>query len=239
MRGAKKPETLKKLNRLNVLPFYLSEELQELYDQDEYKYLIHLLKCNPNDEHRILQYLLLKFHPLIIKTCSKYSKLIPMDWMDLIGFGRYAFIELIYRFNLGGTLYFRTYIPLALSRALNDLYVYLSRRWGMNSATSLDTCSDYVQEFLRSTDYVTSNHTNTETMAIWEGHTDVGDEIKGYVLGLVTFPLIHRKIYLEATLGGVGAKKIAAREQVEPEEIERILELIGVLVRKHLKRNYL
>src|SRR6266481_2826151 len=115
MRGRRKHHTKLKLDRTRVLSFYLNDSQIRLYEQDIYKYLIHLLKIFPTDEFRIIQFLLLQFHPLIICICRKFhGKKIMLDWTDLISFARYCFVELVYRFNLDSTLYFKTFIPLAL-----------------------------------------------------------------------------------------------------------------------------
>ena len=146
MRGTKKARTLLKLDRDNVVPFYLTMEQVALYNQDDYKWLIHLLKVFPDDQFQILQYLLLKFHPLIIKTCSTYARKITIDWMDLISFARHSFIELIYRFNLDSTLYFKMYITLALPRAINDYCVYDNRRQQLHNAIRLDELPQTTRE---------------------------------------------------------------------------------------------
>src|ERR1700723_1818673 len=139
MRGNKKVHTKLLLDRDRVLPFYLTPRQYEIYQHDDYKYLIHLLKIYPTDEFHIIQYLLLKFHPLILNTCHKfYAKKINMDWTDLISFARYSFVELVLRFNLNSTLFFKTFIPLALDRAINDFLLYDIRRKSIRSAIRLD-----------------------------------------------------------------------------------------------------
>ncbi len=153
MRGSKKARTIAKLDRDNTLPFSITAEQKFLYDQDDYKYLIHLMRVFPNDEFMILQYLIVKFHPLVIKTCHKFNRKINIDWLDLIGFARHCFIELVYRFDLNSTLYFKMYISLALPRAINDYYVYDKRRTSLNQATRLDELPQGSREALIEANY--------------------------------------------------------------------------------------
>ena len=149
MRGSKKASTLEKINRENVISPYLTPQIKAIYDADPYKYLIHVVKAFPDDRYRIIQFLVLKFHPLLLKVCQKYvKKNIAMDWTDLLSFAKYSFVELIYRFDLNSTLYFCTYMPLALDRALNDYHVYDLRRTGLENATKLEDLQMEARETL-------------------------------------------------------------------------------------------
>lgn len=172
MRGERKPKTILKLDRRNLLPFYLTHEQKALYDADEYKYLVHLLKVTSDDNLCILQYLLLKFHPLILKTCFIFIKRIPIDWIDLISFAKNSFIELIYQFDLDSSLYFRKYMSMALPRAINDYCVYEIRRGKLHSAIRLDELQISEQEAL------------IKDQALLEGESE---ELKGQKREIVQF----------------------------------------------------
>ena len=149
MRGSKKASTLEKLNRENVISPYLTPQLRIIYDADPYKYLIHLVKAFPDDRYRVIQFMTLKFHPLLLKVCQKYvKKNIDLDWTDLLSFAKYSFVELIYRFDLNSTLYFCVYMPLALDRALNDYHVYNLRRQNLENAIRLEDMQMETKETL-------------------------------------------------------------------------------------------
>lgn len=126
------------INPDDLLPFEVTEELRVLYRDDEYKYLIHYARAFPTGQIPVLQYLLIRFHPLIIKLSGYYFQVLGMEWRDAISFSRQKFLELIYRFKLNSSLYFRTYIQIALRRALYDRVLFESRRKELSKATSLD-----------------------------------------------------------------------------------------------------
>lgn len=136
-----KPKTKKHrvvIDPNNVLPFEVCEHSLQYYDQDEYKYLLHYARAFPDGRIPVVQYLLIRFHPLIIKTCGHYHTALEMEWRDLISFARQKFIELLYRFKLDSSLYFRTYIETALRRAIYDRVLFESRRKLLLKATSLE-----------------------------------------------------------------------------------------------------
>lgn len=127
------------INPENVLAFEVTDEdMQTFYAEDEYKYLIHYIRAFPEGRVPIMQYLLIRFHPLIIKVSGRYVKVLDMEWRDLISFTRCKFIELIYRFKLRSSLYFRTYIETALRRAVYDRVLYETRRKSLLAAQSVE-----------------------------------------------------------------------------------------------------
>lgn len=143
----RKTATLEKLDRSRIIGFYLTPRQHALYIEDEYKYLVHLFRLYSTDEFHILQYLLLKFHPLILSICFKYSKRqVSMDWRELVSFARSIFAELVMRFDLNDTLYFRTYLRLALDRALSDRFLFEDRRKSLTSAIRLDVAEEHERD---------------------------------------------------------------------------------------------
>lgn len=120
------------------LPFEVTPTARALYEQDDYKYLVHYIRACPDGQIPALQFLLLRFHPLIVKLCGRYNTAMNMEWNDLINFARQKFIELIYRYNLNSSLYFRMYIATALRRALYDKVLFELRRKKLSQAVSFD-----------------------------------------------------------------------------------------------------
>lgn len=122
----------------NLLPFEVPEDARVFYRDDEYKYLIHYARSFPTGQVPVFQYLMVRFHPLIIKTSGHYFSVLGMEWRDLISFTRQKFLELVYRFNLKSSLYFRTYIQTALRRAVYDKVLFEARRKELSKAVSLN-----------------------------------------------------------------------------------------------------
>lgn len=240
MRGQKKQATQLKLDRDRVLSFYLTPEQKELYDQDDYKYLIHLLKIFPTDEFHIIQYILLKFHPLIIKVCRKfYLKKIDMDWMDLISFARYSVVELVLRFDLSSRLYFRTYLPLALDRAVNDYFVYSMRRRGLRNAVRLDTIPSADQ------DNVLREHANFSNLDIEEQTHPAGaikdyrDECLHFIESHTEFTIPEKELFLRHFIRHEELEDIIKGNGLGLAKAKRIIQRMLFEVKDHLKENFL
>jgi hypothetical protein len=240
VRGAKKLHTRLLLDRERVLPFYLTPRQKELYDQDDYKYLIHLLKIYPTDEFHIIQYLLLKFHPLIIIICKKYlSKQINMDWTDLISFARYSFVELVLRFNLNSTLFFKTFIPLALDRAINDFLLYDIRRKGLRNAVRLDSLHFQDKDHLLQENCLVQNKDNRET----ETHTSHVDEYRkeciSFVETLTGYTALEKQVFLENYVRNKALIVICRERNLTLEDYSSKMQDMLEEVKEHIRLNFL
>jgi hypothetical protein len=239
MRGQKKPETQKKLDRERVLPFYLTVQERALYDQDDYKYLIHLLKVFPTDEFHILQYLLLKFHPLIIKVCRKYyAKKIDLDWTDLISFARYSLVELVLRFDLTSTLYFRTYIQLALDRAVNDYHVYDIRRHRIRNAIRLDKVPDK-EIYLREQHTFLNQDMPLETEHPAGSIKDYRDECIHFVEKHPRFSIQDKDLFYRHFVKHEDLDILATQRAISNEQAKRLIQQILLEVKEHIAENFL
>lgn len=240
MRGQKKPETQLKLDRDRVLPFYITPEQAARYAEDEYKYIIHLYRLFPTDEFHVLQFLLLKFHPLILKICHKFhEKKIELDWMDLVSFARYSFVELVMRFDLNSTLYFKTYIPMALDRAVNDFHIYDIRRKNLIGAIRLDALTPPAREALLQ-EYADITNQNTES-------TDQpANLLADYKVECIHFVEIHpeitpqdKEIFLGYYLRGQEIEEVARKANLSPEVTKRRLATVMLEVKEHIRENFL
>ncbi len=126
----------------------LPEEHLALYAQDDFKYLIHVLRTDPSDPFRILQFLTVRFYPLLVSTCGKYSKSgLKGSWLDLISQAKTRFVILVYQFKLDGTLYFRQYITTALDRYFCTYLSYIIKRKSVLDTISINTA--YQQNIMR------------------------------------------------------------------------------------------
>lgn len=234
MRGLRKNSTLQKLDRTRVLPFYLTQEQIALYDQDIYKYLIHLLRCFPEDIFHITQFLLLQFWPLIIRTCGRYKDM-PYDWTDILAFGRYSFMELILRFDLNSTLYFKTYIPLALDRACNDLRIYDQRRKGLLNAIRLDQVSNYERDAIMQEHTAVSNLENSEYSQ--DDLQDYKDECLHFVERNKGIDPIDKYVFLEHYMRNRDLADIAKGKKLTLEDARSRLARVLAEVKVHLREN--
>jgi hypothetical protein len=240
VRGNKKTHTKLLLDRERVLPFYITQEQRELYEADEFKYLIHLLKVYPTDEFHIIQYLLLKFHPLLINTCKKfYAKKINLDWTDLLSFARYSFVELILRFNLNSTLFFKTYIPLALDRAINDFLLYDIRRLGLQNAVSLDSLPFQERELFLRENVIVQNKDNRET----ECHEDHVDEYRAecvtFVRKLPNFTHLEKQVFIENFVKNKALIQICKDKRLSFEIYSPKMVEILEEVKEHIRLNFI
>lgn len=236
MRGERKPSTLAKLDRSRVLPFYLTPEEKALYDQDDYKYLIHLYRLFPTDHFHVLQYLMLKFHPLILRVCSKYhNRGIGLDWAELVSFARHAFVELIMRFTLKSTLYFRTYIPLALDRAVNDRFIYAMRRLPLTGAVRLAPMEPQVQDALLEESNQFLNTDGEDEAAF----LSMMQEVLGFVDGHYDFTPQERAIFREFYVTQLPIDEIALKRNMRPDVTQKKLKRVLRITKEHVKKNYL
>ena len=229
-RGDKKPETQLKLDRTRVLSFYLSPEQKHLYDQDDYKYLIHLLRIFPTDEFRIVQYLLLKFHPLILRVAHKYAKKgIALDWLDLVSFTKYSFVELVMRFTLESTLYFKTYIPLALDRAVNDWHIYDIRRRAILNAVRLDAATTTDR------DKYIAEHRDILNFEETDEAVEYKQECVLFLDGNIGIPPLNKTLFRQHYLENIPLPDLVASHGRPMDEIKRRVAETLVEVRKHLR----
>jgi hypothetical protein len=240
VRGNKKAHTRLLLDRERVLPFYITPKQKELYDRDDYKYLIHLLKIYPTDEFHIIQYLLLKFHPLIIKTCKKYlTKKINMDWTDLISFARYSFVEMVLRFNLNSTLFFKVFIPIALDRAMNDFLLYDARRKGLRNAVRLDTMHYQDKDNLLRENCLVQNKDNRDV----ETHNTHVDEYRKeciyFVKALPGFNPMEKLVFLENYVNNKALVQICRERGLALEDYSGKMVDILDEVKEHIRLNFL
>ena len=240
MRGAKKYHTRLLLDRERVLPFYVTPRQAELYKLDDYKWLIHLLKVYPTDEFHIIQYLLLKFHPLIINICKKYlNKKINMDWTDLISFARYSFVEMVLRFNLNSTLFFKVFIPIALDRAMNDFLLYDARRKGLTNAVRLDNLRFQDRDMLLQENCLVQNKDNKEV----EKNTTHVDEYRkeciSFVENLPGFTNLEKQVFLENYVKNKALIVICRERNLALEDLSgRMVEMLDE-VKEHVRLNFL
>lgn len=235
--GTKKQHVQVRLDRNNVTAPYLSPEEVELYERDEYKYVIHLLKTQPNDEYRILQFLLLKFYPLIVKTAARYSKVLSLDWTELISFTRHAFIELVYRFNLSGTLYFKTYIPIALRRALYDYLLYEKRRHSLLAAVHLDSMEAPVKEAVVHEAQPLLDWDSSHPQAAM--FASCKEEIRKFVESSPELVDRDRVIFFSLFYQGKSADATAQQLRTSAAEIRKSQQFTLEVVRDHLRDNFL
>lgn len=238
MRGNRKQHTLRKLDRTRTLPPYLSKRQAKLYEQDIYKYLIHLLKIFPTDEFHVVQFLLLQFHPLILRVCRKFNaKNIQLDWMDLVSFARYCFVELLYRFDLNSTLYFRTFIPLALDRAINDYLMYDLRRKALFNSVRLDQLTVGEKDTVLKEHSEISGYENSDTSN--EALKAYKDECIHYVEKHTEIAIEDKDIFLEHFLRGVDLSTIAKQKRLPLHLVRKKLSLVLEEVKQHLKENFI
>lgn len=231
MRGEKKAITQQKMDRQNILPFWITPAEKVLYDQDDYKYLIHLYRIFPTDEFHILQFLLLQFHPLILRVSAKYQqKGIALDWVDIVSFARYSFVELVHRFNLDSTLYFKTYIPLALDRALNDWMIYDIRRRDLLGASRLDSLPAATRDAVLESGMqdVNTDEMSEEVQAGWRA------ECLSFVDHHPDFLDSDRQLFRAHYLNGQQAAALAREHSLPTEVIKRRLSRVMQEVKQHL-----
>jgi RNA polymerase sigma factor (sigma-70 family) len=237
----KKDKTLQKLDRSRVLPFYITREESILYDRDSYKYLIHALKCFPNDQYHILQYLLLKFHPLIISLCRKYeSKGIMMDWLDLVSFARASFVELIYRFDLTSGIYFPTYIPIALDRCIRDYHMYHIRRKAlMRCSVSMDSLPENMQHSIINTHMDCNDHGSPQHEQVEQAQflSHCKEEIFHFIEKRNTSErskLAFKLVYFE----GKTIPEVALELEMSATQTKKVLEELMVSVKEYLRTHF-
>lgn len=240
MRGNKKAHTKILLNRENVLAPYLSPRQAEIYAEDEYKYLIHLLKLFPTDEFKITQYLLLKFHPIILIICKKYyMKKINLDWLDLISFARYSFIELVLRFNLNSTLYFKVFIPLALDRAINDFLLYDMRRIRLRNALRMDKMTTEDRDSILEEHQIVTNKENKD-LEISSGKIDeYRTECVEFVKSHSGFTPMEKHIFLENYIRNKPLIQICKSRNFAVEKVAPRMQEILEELRDHIRINFL
>ena len=195
----------------NVLPFDVSPEALVFYKQDEYKYLIHYARSYPEGMIPIVQYLLLRFHPLIIKISGHYFPALDMEWRDLISFTRQKFIELVYRFNLCSSLYFRTYIQTALRRAIYDRVLFESRRKALLNATSLDAWSQNPGSEGNPEHYALDGSLSQEPEYPTEDFSLILEKVIAYVAEDQLFTLEDRHLFKLRFLEGCSLEQIRSK----------------------------
>ena len=239
MRGDKRIETQLKLDRTRVTSFYISADEKKLYDADEFKYIIHVLKMYPSDPFHILQYLMLRFHPMIIGTCKKYlEKQIAMDWLDLLSFARYSFVELVMRFNLDSTLFFKKYIPMALDRALNDYHIYDIRRRDLVHAIQLDALPAHEQDAVLAAQDDLLNQDNTESNYNQNELAMFREEVLRYLETAPELKPLDRQIFRSHFLDGLKVQEVAARLGLTTDKVKSHLHEALELVREHIRQNF-
>lgn len=188
-----------------------------------------MLKLNPNDELKILQYLLLKFYPLIIKTSKKYSKMLRMDWSDTVAFTKHAFVELIYRFDLSSTLYFKAFMPLALKRALYDYFLYIDRRSAIYGAQRLDSLPLGIKE---SVIHDSQKFYSTENKK--QELQDFKAEIKELVI-TGNYTELQKNIFLAVYFHGLSINEAAKKYLVKVDEAKEQIFTIMTEVKEHTR----
>jgi RNA polymerase sigma factor (sigma-70 family) len=233
--GVRKAKTLEKFDRLRVLPLYITDDQRQLYEKDHYKYLIHVLRTQPHDELRILQFLFLKFYPLVVKICKHYRNLLSLDWIDLISYAKQQFIELIYRYDLGSTLFFRTYMPIALSRTIHDYYLYENRRKGVLGAESLDGMEEFYREGQMED---AANFSNNEDEQL-DLQAQAKIEIKNFIDTCPKLTTWQREIFRRIYFQNEPIQELAGKLQTTTLAIKLEMSDVLKLVKGHLSDNFL
>jgi len=106
--------------------------------------------------------------------------------LDLISFARYSFVELVLRFPLNSTLFFKVFMPIALDRAVNDFLLYDTRRRSLRNALRLDNLQTQDRDSLFEEHNTVLNKNNREV-------EDHGSHIEEYRTECIEFIKRHKK----------------------------------------------
>jgi hypothetical protein len=230
----RKAATLEKFNRDNVLPPFITAEQLVLYEKDPYKYIIHLLRTSPEDDFHVLQFLYLKFYPLVIKICGHYRSMLEMDWVELVSFTKNLFMELVFRFDLNSTLYFRTYMPIALSRALYDHYAFEQRRSGLLTASSLDSVEEIKADTL-----IREHHENHTSGFSNEYLKECKEEIGHFLETCPTLNQVEKQMFTDIYIYGKDITEVASGLQCSTLDVRLGTHTVLSTIKEHLRSNFL
>ena len=104
-----------------------------IFTNDDYnKLVLHLQNCK-EEGCLVSQYLLLAFNPLIISISKRFRDVWVSDWPELILLVRSRFINLLYKYEVGGKIYFRYFMSRALLFDVRDCIAKERRQQGLTT----------------------------------------------------------------------------------------------------------
>jgi DNA-directed RNA polymerase specialized sigma24 family protein len=200
--------------------------MRTLYQRDDYKFIIHYIRAFPDGDIPAMQYLLVSFHPLVVALCGHYSHYIKLEWRDLLSFAMQRFIELVYRYPIQSGLYFRTYIQIALRRAIRDKVLFESRRHLLHAAVSLQDTKEGETE--------DSSHHNDPSLSVkmeHEGTYEVAQKLVAFAMRYNGFTRQDRLIFEYRILRGMSIHDTSQKTLIP----SAIIQLRDPFIRKTLK----